>query len=207
MAGCAPSAFEGTQPRHTPPRSVLIALSKATFAPFAESSIEAMSMRSLASQTSPSASTATDFHVQVVQPAWGPFSLSRRLISTTIEPSVSQERHPEVEIVACASENRLHAMALGGADAELRAVGKESAMAGVAQAAKGVPVASALQSAATGKSFLGAMVLLTVQSSVMPCLAYRLRLMCRPRHVTAAPAAATQTEAGTVSSPVSASAS
>ena len=98
-------------------------------------------------------------------------------------------------------------MALGGADAELRAVGKESAMAGVAQAAKGVPVASALQSAATGKSFLGAMVLLTVQSSVMPCLAYRLRLMCRPRHVTAAPAAATQTEAGTVSSPVSASAS
>ena len=91
--------------------------------------------------------------------------------------------------------------------AGLKAVGKEFAMTGVAQAAKGVPVASALQSAATGKSFLGAMVLLTVQSSVMSCLAYRFRLMCRPRHVTAAPAAATQTEAGTVSSPVSASAS
>ena len=80
-------------------------------------------------------------------------------------------------------------------------------MTGAAQAARGVPVASALQSAATGNSFLGAMVLLAVQSSVLPCLAYRLRLMYRPRHVTAAPAAATQTEAGADSSPVWASAS
>ena len=85
MMGCAPSTFEGTQPRHTPPSSSWAALSKTTFAPFAESSTEAISMRSSKSHGSPSASTATDFHVQMAQPVWGAFSLSGRLISTTIE--------------------------------------------------------------------------------------------------------------------------
>lgn len=114
-------------------------------------------MRSSKSHGSPSASAAADFHVQMAQPVWGPFSLSGRLISTTIESTVLRWRHPEVEIAACAIEKRLHAMALDGFGAELRAAGKESAMTGVAQAATGVPVASAPQSATTGKRFFDAM--------------------------------------------------
>ena len=95
--------------------------------------------------------------MQTAHPAWEPFALFERLISTTIEPSVLRRRHPEVEIAACANEKRLHAMALDGLGAELRAAGKESAMTGVAQAATGVPVASAPQSATTGKRFFDAM--------------------------------------------------
>ena len=95
--------------------------------------------------------------MQTVHPAWEPFALFERLISTTIEPSVSRRRHPEVETAACAIEKRSHAMVLDGFGAELRAAGKESAMTGVAQAATGVPVASAPQSATTGKRFFDAM--------------------------------------------------
>ena len=65
-------------------------------------------------------------------------------------------------------------------------------MAGVAQAARGVPLASALQSAATGKRFLGAMVLLSIPRTPV-ALGYWLRLMCRPRHVSPAPTVATPT--------------
>ena len=193
MMGCAPSASEGTQPRHTPPSFSWAALSKATFAPFAESSTEAISMRSSMSHGSPSASTATDFHVQMAQPAWEPFSLSGCSVSTTTEPSVLRRRHPEVRIVARASEKRWQTTISDEFATGLRACGKEFAVAGVAQAARDVPVASALQSAATGKRFLGAMVLLTVRCSVLRCLAYGLRLMCRPRHVSPAPAVATPT--------------
>ena len=155
--GCVSSAFAAAQPRHIPPPFSKNAPSKATFAPFAESSTEAMSMRSSKLHGSPSASSTTERHVQTAHPAWEPFALFERLISTTIEPSVLRRRHPEVEIAACANEKRLHAMALDGFGAELRAAGKKSAMTGVAQAATGVPVASAPQSATTGKRFFDAM--------------------------------------------------
>lgn len=114
-------------------------------------------MRTSKLHGSPSASSTTERHVQTAHPAWEPFALFERLISTTIEPSVLRRRHPEVEITACAIEKRSHAMALDGFGAELRATGKESAMTGVAQAATGVPVASAPQSATTGKRFFDAM--------------------------------------------------
>ena len=155
--GCASSAFAAAQPRHMPPPFSKNVASKATFAPFAESSIEAMSMRSSKSHGSSSASSTTECHVQTAQPAWDSFSLFERSISTTIEASVFRRRHPEVEIAACASENRLRAMTLDGSGAGLRTAGKESAMTGVAQAATGVPVASAPQSATTGKRFFDAM--------------------------------------------------
>ena len=147
-------------------------------------------MRSSMSHGSPSASTATDFHVQMAQPAWEPFSLSGRSVSTTTEPSVLRRRHPEVRIVACASEKRWQVTMPDEFATGLRACGKEFAVAGIAQAARGVPVASALQSAATGKRFLGAMVLLSVPRTPV-VLGYWLRLMCRPRHVSPAPVMAT----------------
>lgn len=131
--GCASSAFAAAQPRHIPPPFSKNVPSKATFAPFAESSTEAMSMRSSKLHGSPSASSTTERHVQTAHPAWEPFALFERLISTTIEPSVLRRRHPEVEIAACAIEKRSHAMVLDGFGAELRAAGKEPAMTGVAK--------------------------------------------------------------------------
>lgn len=158
-------------------------------------------MRSSKSQGSSSASSATERHVQMAHPAWEPFVLSERLISTTIELSVSWRRHPEVETVACVSENRLHAMTLDGSGAGLRAAGKESAMTGVAQAAIGVPVASAPQSATTGKRFFDAMgspCFILCELVVSYCW---LRLMHSPRPVAPAPAAATLAAKSCFSSP------
>ena len=60
-------------------------------------------------------------------------------------------------MLACAREKRWHAMALIWFVARRLTAGKGTFTAGVARAATGMPVASALQSAATGKRFFDAM--------------------------------------------------
>lgn len=57
--------------------------------------------------------------------------------------------------MACASEKRWQATIPDEFATGFRACGKEFAVAGVAQAARGVPLASALQSAATGQKVFG----------------------------------------------------
>ena len=157
IAGCVPSSLEGTQPRHTPPPSSKNVLSKATVAPSAESSDRVMSRRSSTSQESPSASVAAARHVQITHPVRGPSAVLERSVSTTIELFARRRRHPEVEMLACASEKRWRAMVHIWFVARQLTAGKGTSTAGVARAATGIPVASALQSAATGKRFFDAM--------------------------------------------------
>lgn len=60
-------------------------------------------------------------------------------------------------MLACASEKRWRAMVLIWFVARQLTAGKGMSTAGVARAATGMPVASALQSAVTGKRFFDAM--------------------------------------------------
>ncbi|WP_199412203.1 hypothetical protein [Collinsella sp. OM08-14AT] len=92
-----------------------------------------------------------------MHPVRGPSAVLERSVSTTIELFVQRRRHPEAEMLACASEKRWRAMVLIWFVARQLTAGKGTSTAGVARAATGMPVASALQSAATGKRFFDAM--------------------------------------------------
>ena len=139
IAGCVPSALEGTQPRHTPPPSSKNVLSKATVRPVRRvigqrrcrgaAPCRRNRHRHRACSCAPCADNASRLGGRPL--------VRERSVSTTIELFARRRRHPEVEMLACASEKRWRAMALVWFVARRLTAGKGTSTAGVAQSGDG----------------------------------------------------------------------